>query len=502
MQNETNVHFSRLMKLRLIMVFSIVIVSLSQMSAKSVFAEPLCDPHPNFSASENVRFFPEIKLENCGENQWYRFNDSETVFIFIHGINSDSRSAFFQSDEEVNGNISYWPELVRTDRNFSDPSIFLADFSTPTIGGGIYDLRAAANSLFDRLTTPSPENNYSVIDKRNIVFVAHSAGGIVVRHMLSRIWQLDKFEDKAIGLVLVASPSLGSKDATRLSGAFRIAKNKIGEQLEWYSSFLVELDKDFRSILKNGTLPYLGGVELIENHFIIEELGYLGKEPVVEEESAARYFGEGKIIEGSHHSSIAKPTDYDDESHVKLTSYFLGSFKSQVSEANAAGAGDPKVVLMDTFSRIYEPRPDPGEMNAHVIQRKIRNITKNIDIEPVHTNWNDDERIAKLNADLIVIHYSSFARQKRDRSAINIWGKDRLSILINEVLEKTTNTKFLVYSRRNSEAGAERLEQSVRRMVPDRYKNRVSTLPIFNGTFNHHETEEALWRSVKSALNQ
>jgi predicted alpha/beta hydrolase family esterase len=49
----------------------------------------------------------------------------------------------------------------------------------------------------------------------NIVFVAHSLGGVVVRYLLNS--NREEFVKKNVGVLLYASPSFGSKQADRIA---------------------------------------------------------------------------------------------------------------------------------------------------------------------------------------------------------------------------------------------------------------------------------------------
>jgi predicted alpha/beta hydrolase family esterase len=68
----------------------------------------------------------------------------------------------------------------------------------------------ATQELKTRLTT-GVGGRPPVIAKKNLFFVVHSLGGILVRALLRQY--KDEFEGKRIGVLLVASPSMGSSIA-------------------------------------------------------------------------------------------------------------------------------------------------------------------------------------------------------------------------------------------------------------------------------------------------
>lgn len=94
------------------------------------------------------------------------------VIIFINGIFGDAVSTW------QNGNGSYWPDLLATDKSFSDVDIYVHSFDSPKI--------TTAQSI-DELA--SRMNDVLLVDKvlkdhNQVVFICHSMGGLVTRAFL------------------------------------------------------------------------------------------------------------------------------------------------------------------------------------------------------------------------------------------------------------------------------------------------------------------------------
>jgi len=263
-------------------------------------------------------------------NLWFLYNDSDTVFIFVHGILSDSRDAWFFVGDE-NNQPTYWPNLVGTP-SFDNPSIFLGGFYTEALSGD-YTIRDAAEELYSHLSVSKPPASTPVLAKKNIVFIAHSLGGIAVRHMLTK--RKEAFQGKFVGLVLVASPSLGAQDAERLNFVLDLVNSEMGKELKWKDPRLVELDKDFRNLV---------GIEVIENHFYTKYLFLFDRKVVVDEESGGRYFGAPIRIGGSDHSTIAKPKNENDQMHVVLRRFYEQKFKPLVIDNSNTEERNPVLV--------------------------------------------------------------------------------------------------------------------------------------------------------------
>ncbi len=263
---------------------------------------------------------------------WYCYNSSNTVFVFVHGIFSNSRScwhskpktSFWRRSPPENATSVYWPNLILEDQDFDEPSIFLGGFYTELINTGDYNIRDAAEEIYRNISI-SIDGCSPAINKKNIVFIAHSTGGIAVRHMLTR--EHESFANKNILLMLAASPSLGSKDADRLEWIAKKARQEMGLQLMADNAFLDELDRDFKNLVTERSIPGLMGSEAIENHFIVRWMGIFGRKVLVEERSAGRYFGNPVKLAGTDHFTCVKPDNDSHPSHTWLK-FHWNKFKS------------------------------------------------------------------------------------------------------------------------------------------------------------------------------
>lgn len=427
----------------------------------------LCDPSRDSARgwmqnTPGYRLFRDQVLPRCKNNTWYTHNESPTAFVFVHGLGSESIASWLDENSD-----SYWPDLIRTDPRYENPSIFLAGYPTAITGTDPYSIRHAANSVFDALNTPTVDGKASILSsKKNIIFVCHSMGGVVVRHMLSRTWNTDVFKDRVLGLVLVASPSLGSKVASAGNAFLPLFGRNLSvaaAQLRWHTDFLSELHDDFLYLRNRSVLPHLKGIELYEAQFILTG----GPRVVVERDSAVRYF-EPSPISGSDHWTIAKPNKNGEESaNTKLVAFYTSQIKPEVIALSKIQK-PKRVVLMDSYARIYDrANALPGEMNSHVIKRDLSSLSAEFFIEPVHDNWNDAKRIIDHHADLVIIHYSSLdSNTNRNVNA--------LQNFLNDLLRNSPTTKVIVYSR-----GAwTNFDEHVRSLVDRAYRERVMGLHV------------------------
>lgn len=277
---------------------------------------------PTLTLADIAPDLPEPNVNNI----WYKNRNKDAVIVFVHGILSDSRDAWAHKGND--GSIVYWPKLLQNDPTFEDYSIFLGGFHTETDSRnfGMWD---AATELFESLRYRQQDNIKSVLDHSSIIFVTHSTGGIVVRHMLVR--NKSAFRTKKIGLLLIASPSLGSKYADLVTTVLDIVDHQMGKELRKESGILVELDKNFFNMVSKRELPGLIGREAFEHYFLEDSLfkyfvpdfllKYFLEEVSVN--SRARYFAEPLKIPNTDHSSVVKPHSTDDHLAYKFLSNFV-----------------------------------------------------------------------------------------------------------------------------------------------------------------------------------
>jgi pimeloyl-ACP methyl ester carboxylesterase len=94
------------------------------------------------------------------------------VIVFVHGLHG-SRDSWRAS------NGAYWPDMIRTDPRFAYSDVEVAEYPTPASNG-----RMSSVQLAEILWTHLKQDH--VWEHREVVFIAHSLGGILVEEMLLR----------------------------------------------------------------------------------------------------------------------------------------------------------------------------------------------------------------------------------------------------------------------------------------------------------------------------
>ena len=251
---------------------------------------------------------------------WIKYSDgADAVLVFVHGFLSSAVGCWATK----NGNS--WPDLVKSDANFKNCAIYVAEYYTAP-NSGEYDIAHSADELFDQLNFESSDKFRAVMTFANIIFVCHSLGGILVRRIVEN--QKHLFMEKAVGLYLVSSPSGGSEYARAFEAVGRIYKNKIVEQLKTGGAVLSDLDSRFKDLIYKKTIPRLVGAEISENYgpFWIKWLP-IRTSPIVAKDSSSRYFGAAKVAPESDHFSIAKPGTVESFVYRDFLRFFCQYFK-------------------------------------------------------------------------------------------------------------------------------------------------------------------------------
>ena len=92
------------------------------------------------------------------------------VIVFVHGLHGGP-----ETWRALNG--AYWPQMIQTDPHFQKSDVVVAEYPTPSMRGQ-YSSTQLAQILYLSL------KRQRVWDHQEIVFIAHSLGGILTEEML------------------------------------------------------------------------------------------------------------------------------------------------------------------------------------------------------------------------------------------------------------------------------------------------------------------------------
>ncbi len=92
------------------------------------------------------------------------------VIVFVHGLHGGP-------DTWRAANGAYWPQLIQTDPHFRSSDVVVAEYPTPS-SHGQYSTVQLSEVLYQNL------QRQHVWDHREVVFIAHSLGGLLTEEML------------------------------------------------------------------------------------------------------------------------------------------------------------------------------------------------------------------------------------------------------------------------------------------------------------------------------
>src|SRR5262245_54051047 len=111
-------------------------------------------------------------VEAAPNARWVKLNpESDIVFVFVHGVLSSSDAGWTHTDG------TFWPELLYGDSNFQRPNVYVAGYST-SLSDPNFGIEEAAKQLYGRLNSTSASGEPPVLNKSQIIFIAHSMGGL------------------------------------------------------------------------------------------------------------------------------------------------------------------------------------------------------------------------------------------------------------------------------------------------------------------------------------
>ncbi|MEO5864348.1 MAG: hypothetical protein ABIQ79_04850 [Nitrospiraceae bacterium] len=161
---------------------------------------------------------------------------TKRVLILVHGLTGNGKSSW------TSANGTYWPDLMRDDPVFQDFDIYVYQFETRLFGNCL-PITDIANNMRVHL-----KNDDVLAGHEQVVFMAHSMGGLVVRQFLLR----NREDANKIPLAMFfATPTAGSNmaDIARLVSAcaqvddlrtIDVNSYLKSQQSDWLSSGLPE----------------------------------------------------------------------------------------------------------------------------------------------------------------------------------------------------------------------------------------------------------------------
>jgi pimeloyl-ACP methyl ester carboxylesterase len=217
------------------------------------------------------------------------------VVVFVHGLFSDADYAWRYSQ------TVYWPKLLLADDVFQDSDVYVAAYSSPYLGNTM-NLDEVVASLENQLVSDEVFSKH-----REVVFVCHSLGGLVVQRLLLTFRE---HAQQVPFIYFFSTPETGAQ---------------IANIAQAFSS-----DPLLQALLPGGENEYLQNLEnewkaskfRIHRFCAYEKKKYKGI-LIVDRLSSTRNCDDPPVPINENHSSIVKPDGVKHPSYIALRNAFI-----------------------------------------------------------------------------------------------------------------------------------------------------------------------------------
>jgi hypothetical protein len=224
--------------------------------------------------------------------------DRKLDVVFVHGLGDDDVKAWQQKDKPA----TFWSWLAD---DFHEIQVLMLRYPAPQFRFGLaMAIPDRAAGILDFLIDKG-------VGRQDILFIAHSLGGIIVKQLLATSEMCADRPRGAIaratrGVVFLATPQMGSEYATLAKGAG--AASKITEELAKYDPWLRFLDELFAK--KSSSFGW--------DTRAFRETVPLGPMLVVSPSSASPRAGDAATPLDFGHIDIAKPVSKDGQIYIAV----------------------------------------------------------------------------------------------------------------------------------------------------------------------------------------
>ena len=223
-------------------------------------------------------------------SHYERNEGKERVIVFVHGIYGNAAETWTCAKTG-----STWPKMLLTDPHFANADVYVAQYPTHFVGN-LMSIDDQVSNMMNRLEADGVFSKHS-----EVVFVAHSLGGLVVQRLLLTHHEL---AEKVRFIYFLSTPQEGSAIA------------RLGHVLTGDPDLQQMFHGDSNTYLQNIEAEWLGANFGIPRYCTIERKPTKGV-LVVDRESGTRNCAKVVALDEDH-SGVAKPCSSNDDSYVAL----------------------------------------------------------------------------------------------------------------------------------------------------------------------------------------
>lgn len=236
---------------------------------------------------------------------YVRKNGGKRVIVFVNGLFGDASSTW------RNDNGTYWPALITHDPDFNGVDVYVHSFQSPKLARA-QQIEELAARLKDFLLTDR------VLNYDEIVFIAHSMGGLVTRAFLLK--QRNR-PQKTPMLYFFATPTAGA-NVTDI--ARHLSENPQLADMQPLSDggYVKFLREEWLQTSDDSLLNYPNVIA----SFCAYELLDIWHVRIVSELSATYLCNRSTRAVRADHIAIVKPAGYGDDPYVFFKAAYISTF--------------------------------------------------------------------------------------------------------------------------------------------------------------------------------
>ncbi|MDP9177680.1 MAG: alpha/beta hydrolase [Gemmatimonadota bacterium] len=256
------------------------------------------------------------------------------VIVFVNGLFGDALSTW------TNTNGAYWPAMIAHDPDFDSVDVYVHNFQSPKLARA-QQIQDLASRLKDFLLTDR------VLDHDEIVFIAHSMGGLVTRAFLLK--QRSR-PQKTPMLYFFATPTAGA-NVTEI--ARHLSENPQLKDMQPLSDggYVKTLREDWLQTSDDPSLNYPNAIA----SFCAYEILDVWNVRIVSELSATYLCNRSTRAVRAHHIGIVKPAGIGDDPYVFFKAAYVSTF------------GQTARTMSRTVTRAIERSPNSMRFEMRVV---------------------------------------------------------------------------------------------------------------------------------------
>lgn len=256
------------------------------------------------------------------DSRWVKDENQSTALVFVHGVLGDATTTW--SNRRTG---AYFPTLVARDHAFQGVDVFVLEYSASC--GAFFRIDELAQRMYTVL------NHHGVLNRKTLIFVAHSMGGLVTPAFLLKNRPV---AERVAFQYFYATPVAGAEEVARVATV--LCRNPQIRQM-------LKTDSTLDDLRSNWLAANFG----IPTYCAYEKLPTFG-DIIVSRDSALGFCNRRSEAVEANHVDIVKPEGANDISFQVLRQALLENRKE--SSAGSRARGETEAIPESPCSNPWE----------------------------------------------------------------------------------------------------------------------------------------------------